>query len=47
MLFAYLATFVEAKKCAEILTNITKGEVQAKDINAACDEVIHWKKNLL
>ena len=45
-IFAYLPSFIEAKKCAETLTNSTKGEVQAKDINPAYDEIIHWKKNL-
>ena len=45
-IFAYLPSFIEAKKCAEILTNSTKSEVQAKDINTAYDEIIHWKKNI-
>ena len=45
-IFAYLPSFIEAKRCAEILTNSTKGEVQEKDINAVYDEIIHWKKNL-
>ena len=45
-IFAHLPSFVEAKKCEEILTNSTKGVVQTKDINAAYDEIIHWKKNL-
>ena len=43
-IFPYLPSFIEAKKWAEIFTNSTKGEVQAKDINAAYDEIIHWKK---
>ena len=45
-ILANLPSFIEAKKCAEILTNSTKGEVQVKDINAADYEIIHWKKNL-
>ena len=45
-IFAYLSSFVEERKCAEILTNITKDGVEAKDINTAYDEIIHWKKNL-
>ena len=44
--FAYLPSFVETKKCVKILTNSTKGVVQAKDINAAYHEIRHWKKNL-
>ena len=45
-IFANLPSFVEAKKCAEILANSTKGVVQSKNINAAYDEIIHWKKNI-
>ena len=30
--FANLPSFVEAKKCAEILTNSIKGEVQVKNL---------------
>ena len=45
-IFAYLPSFIEAKKCVEILTNSTKGEMQAKDINAAYDEIMHWNKNI-
>ena len=45
-IFANLPSFVEAKKCAEILTNSIKGEVQVKNINTAYDEIIHWKKNI-
>ena len=45
-IFAYLLSFIEAKKCAKILTNSTKGEVQVKDINAAYDQIMHWKKIL-
>ena len=41
-----MPSFVEAKKCAEILANSTKGVVQAKNINAAYGEIIHWKKNI-
>ena len=44
-IFAYFPSFVKAKKCAEILTSTTNGEVQAKD-NADYDEIMHWKKNL-
>ena len=44
-IFAYFPSFVKAKKCAEILTNTTNGEVQAND-NADYDEILHWKKNL-
>ena len=45
-IFAYLLSLIEAKKCGEILSNSTKDEVQVKDINAAFDEIIHWKTNL-
>ena len=44
-IFAYFPSFVKAKKCAEILTNTTNGEVQAND-NADYVEILHWKKNL-
>ena len=45
-IFGYLPSFVQAKKCAEILAHSTNGVVQAIDINAAYDEIIYWKKNL-
>ena len=45
-IFANLPWFIEAKKCAEVLANTTKGEVEVKDINAVYDEIIHWKQNL-
>ena len=46
-IFAYLPSFVEAKKCAENLTNSTKGVVQAKDeIKRMMKRSLRWNNTL-